>query len=213
MSHWTLHFSTHKQVAELFTLLKARIGRLGIEQDADVKSYISYRCVVSRVVIMYIHPRRKWLHISLDIPAAQITETGTLILREDTTWKEGKIYSWVRFESADQIEDIISLIQQAYSYNCKEAPPSPRVLNRKGNALGSEQHTRITESLKGVYDIVEGVANQIKRALPPCRNESTGEWEVTEADRCATELLDAVRKLQVVMSNDSGKNGNDTELP
>ena len=128
MSHWIRHFSTYKQADELFSQLNARISELDIEQESDVKSYISYNNVVSKKVFMHVIPRQKSLRIRLEIPLAEIKETPVSVeFSEDRTWSPPRIYSCFNFKLVDQIEEIASLIQEACSYNRKESSPSPRV--------------------------------------------------------------------------------------
>ena len=106
-----------------------------------------------------------------------------------------------------------SCAQNSYRYNLESMHPRPQEVKTMRNALNSEQRTEITKNLNQVYDVVEGIANQIKRTLPPWKNDGTGEWEKPEVDQCATDLLDAVRKLQVVIGEDSHDDDSDEGIP
>ncbi len=150
-----------------------------------------------------------YLTVRLKIREGQIRERekyNHIEMREDDSWKKGTVYVNVKFASMDHIDDIMSLVRQVHDCNLNQEQPAFEEANGSRSTLSSELHAGITKNLNHVYDVVEGIYTRIKRELPPRRNEATGQWEKTDADQCAGELLESVRKLQVVLGKDSHNN-------
>lgn len=223
MSHWTSTEYTHllsPEAARLFPVLDQRIREEfnGVKSVSKSATYISYETPRIRPPFLYIvrrTPKTRHLVVRLKIHKAKIRELenySPMKLRENRKWRKNEEYVEVNCASIDHIDHIMPLVRQAFDYNLNQERPSPTQTESMESALSSEQHAEIISNLDHVYDVVEGMANQIRRAHPPRRDESTSEWEMTDANQYAAELLDAVHKLQVVLGKDShDENSNDLE--
>ena len=204
-----------REAAELFLQFDKGIREFsGIEPSSDANEYLAYNISQKPNPIVYCDRRNSGLVVRLRIRFAKITNTVDpkgLCEKGNAfpAFYKGPIripHVMIRCNSTNRIEYVIDTIRQVFSLKSK--PSRPVELIKRDPR--SNRHTEIVKKLDNVHDVVEGIANQIRRAFPPRRDKNTGELVKTDADRYAAELLDAVRKLQVVLGedlhDDDGKN-------
>lgn len=212
MNHRTSAEYPHKlsqEAGELLLQFDKRIRELsGVEFSSDAHEYIAYKAPGTQNPCVYSDRRKSRFVVRLDIPFNRITKTI-----DPKGWCErgnafpafyegSKLLShvMVHCDSTSRIEYIIKVIQQVFSLKSKSKHSRPVDLIER--APSSNRHAEIVNKLDHVHDVVEGIANQIRRAFPPQRDKNTGELVQTDAVQCATELLDCVCKLQVVLGED-----------
>lgn len=220
MNHSTSATYRHNlspEAAELLLQFDRRIRELsGVMPSSDALEYVAYKAPGMQLPFVYSDRRKSKFVVRLNMPFEEITRTidpEGLCERGNafpTFYDRSRLISHVmiRCDSPGQIEHIITVIRQALN----QERPSLTQAESMESALSSEEHTEIARNLNQVYDVAEGIANQIRRAFPPRRDENTGELVRTDAIQCATELLDCICKLQVVIGEDSYENvANDVE--
>ncbi len=196
-----------REAAELLLQFDRRIREFsGVEPSSDAKEYIAYNAPVMQGPFVYSDRRRSKFVVRLNIPFEKLpSEIDPEGLCEKgnafPTFYEGpRLMSHVMVccDSSDRIEYIISVIRQVFSLKSKHSRPVDLI----ERAPSSNRRARISANLNQVHDLVKDVVDEIQQVFQPRLDRSTGELVKTDTDRYAVELLDAVRKLQVVLGED-----------
>ena len=198
--------------AQLLLQFDERIREFsGVEPASNAYEYLAYKTPKRQIPIVYCDRRHLNRVVRLRIPFVKITST----VDPRRLCKKGNAFPafykgptsishvMIPCDSTNRIEYVIDVIRKVFSL--ESSPPRPRV-NQIGSSLSSDKHSRITTDLDRVYDLVEGIVNEIKRQFPPILDQS-GEWKKSDVEQSASGLADAVRRLQVVIGRDSHDNG------
>lgn len=193
--------------AQLLLKFDERIREFsGVESSSNADEYLAYKTPKRPSPIVYCDRRNSGLVVRLRKPFGKITsivDPRRLCERGNAfpAFYKGSIkisHVMIPCDSNSRIDYIIDVIQKVFHLKPK---PHRSVANQIERSPSAEQLARIATNLDKVYDLAEDIAIRIQRAFPLIQDRSTGEWKKTDAEQCAAELLDCVRKLQVELVN------------